>query len=94
MARDDAQRYARLLRAAESEARRRLRTTNALEREHEAIRRRTRVNHIFPNEASYLRLASAVTIDRNDEWAKRCYVVQAAPLTTTTPVRRPRRRAA
>ncbi|MBK7831247.1 MAG: transposase [Gemmatimonadetes bacterium] len=37
----------------EAEARRRLRTTNALEREHEEIRRRTRVIRIFPNEASY-----------------------------------------
>jgi transposase-like protein len=50
----------------EAEARRRLRTTNAAEREHEEIRRRTRVIRIFPNEASYLRLASALAADRND----------------------------
>jgi transposase-like protein len=58
----------------ESEARWHLRTTNALEREHEEIRRRTRVIRIFPNEASYLRLASALAADRNDGWAKRRYI--------------------
>lgn len=78
----------------ESEARRRLRTTNALEREHEEVRRRTRVIRIFPNEASYLRLVSALTIDRNDAWAKRRYVIPALPLTTAPPVKRTRRRAA
>lgn len=63
----------------EAEARRRLRTTNALEREHEEVRRRTRVIRIFPNEASFLRLASALAADRNDTWAKRRYVVPASP---------------
>lgn len=78
----------------EPEARRRLRTTNALEREHEEVRRRTRVIRIFPNEASYLRLVSALTIDRNDAWAKRRYVIPAAPLVPEVPVKRTRRRAA
>lgn len=78
----------------EPEARRRLRTTNALEREHEEVRRRTRVIRIFPNEASYLRLVSALTIDRNDAWAKRRYVIPAAPLAPTVTVKRTRRRAA
>lgn len=78
----------------EAEARRRLRTTNALEREHEEVRRRTRVIRIFPNEASYLRLVSALTIDRNDTWAKRRYVVPAASLPLTAPVKHKRRRAA
>ena len=78
----------------EPEARRRLRTTNALEREHEEVRRRTRVIRIFPNEASYLRLVSALTIDRNDAWAKRRYVIPAAPLAPEVSVKRARRRAA
>ena len=78
----------------EPEARRRLRTTNALEREHEEVRRRTRVIRIFPSESSYLRLVSALTIDRNDVWAKRRYLIPALPLATTHPVKRPRRRAA
>lgn len=78
----------------EPEARRRLRTTNALEREHEEVRRRTRVIRIFPSEASYLRLVSALTIDRNDVWAKRRYVIPAPPLAAAVPVKRTRRRAA
>merc|ERR1712023_102578 len=40
--------------------RRRLRTTNLVERLNEEIRRRTRVARLFPNEASCLRLVSAV----------------------------------
>ena len=63
----------------ESEARRRLRTTNAREREHEEIRRRTRVIRIFPNEPSFLRLATALAADRSDSWAKRRYIVPASP---------------
>ena len=62
-----------------------LRTTNALEREHVEARRRARVIRIFPNEASYFCLVSALTIDRNDAWAKRRYVIPAPPLATTIP---------
>lgn len=46
----------------------RLRTTNVLERLNEEIRRRTRVALIFPNEASLLRLASAVLIEISEDW--------------------------
>ena len=77
----------------EPEARRRLRTTNALEREHEEVRRRTRVIRIFPNEASYLRLVSALTIDRNDAWAKRRYVIPVTPVSSAIPMKRTRHRA-
>ena len=62
----------------EAERRRRLRPTNALEREHEEIRRRTRVIRIFPNEASCLRLAA----DRRDGRAKRRYIIPASPTIT------------
>ncbi|MFN4773408.1 MAG: transposase, partial [Gemmatimonas sp.] len=55
------------------------RTTNALEREHEEIRRRTNVIRLFPNEASYLRLATALAADRSDQWAKRRYIVPDSP---------------
>jgi putative transposase len=48
--------------------RKRVRTTNMLERYHSEVRRRTRVVRIFPNEASLLRLASAVGRDCSDEW--------------------------
>src|SRR5512135_1118958 len=57
------------------EERRRLRTTNSLEREHGEMRRRTNVVRIFPNEASLLRLASALAIQHNELWLERRYVV-------------------
>jgi transposase-like protein len=74
----------------EREAYRRLRTTNALEREHEEIRRRTRVIRIFPNQDSYLRLVTALAVDRNDTWTKRRYFIPTQPLPTTKPARRKR----
>lgn len=48
--------------------RRRLRTTNGLERVNEEIKRRTRVARLFPNEASLLRLVSAVLSEISEEW--------------------------
>ena len=48
--------------------RRRLRTTNGLERLNREIRRRTRVATLFPNEASCLRLVTAVVMEISDEW--------------------------
>lgn len=48
--------------------RRLLRTTNSLERLNREIRRRTRVVSIFPNEASCLRLVSAILMEISDEW--------------------------
>jgi transposase-like protein len=48
--------------------RKRLRTTNVLERLNEEIRRRTRVALLFPNEDSLLRLASAVLIEISEDW--------------------------
>ena len=46
----------------------RLRTTNSLERLNEEIQRRTRVARLFPNEASLLRLISAVVSEISDDW--------------------------
>ena len=63
----------------EPEARRRLKTTNAIEHDHAEVRRRPRVIRIFPNEASFERLASALAIERNEQWAARRYVIVAAP---------------
>jgi putative transposase len=52
-----------------TEARRkRLRTTNGLENLNLQVRRRTRVAGLFPNEASLLRLASAVLMEISEEW--------------------------
>jgi transposase-like protein len=51
-----------------SSHRRRLRTTNLVERLNEEIRRRTRVARLFPNEASCLRLISAVLMEIAEDW--------------------------
>jgi transposase-like protein len=48
--------------------RRLLRTTNGLERVNRELRRRSRVASIFPNEASCLRLMSAVLMETSDDW--------------------------
>jgi len=50
------------------EHRRRIRTTNGLEVVSREIRRRTRVVCIFPNEASCLRLISAVLMEFSETW--------------------------
>ena len=47
---------------------RRLRTPNALERVNMELKRRTRVAGLFPNEASLLRLVSALLAEYSDEW--------------------------
>jgi transposase-like protein len=48
--------------------RRRLRTTNGLERLNREIRRRTRVAVLFPNTASCLRLVTAIVMEISEEW--------------------------
>jgi putative transposase len=48
--------------------RRRLRTSNGLERLNREIRRRTPVVSIFPSEAACLRLVSALLMEISDEW--------------------------
>jgi len=48
--------------------RKRLRTTNLLERLNKEVKRRTRVATLFPHEASLLRLASAVLMEISEEW--------------------------
>jgi putative transposase len=48
--------------------RRRLRTSNMLERLNEEIKRRTRVAGLFPNDASALRLVSAVLMEISEDW--------------------------
>jgi hypothetical protein len=60
--------------------RRRLRTTNALERVNREIRRRTRVATLFPNEASLLRLVSALGAEISEEWETgRVYLAPEPP---------------
>ena len=57
--------------------RRKLRTTNLVERLNEEIRRRTRVAKLFPNEAACLRLVSAILMEISEDWqsAGKRYVV-------------------
>jgi transposase-like protein len=50
------------------EHRRFIRTTNNLERINREIKRRTRVVGVFPNEASCLRLISAILVELSEEW--------------------------
>lgn len=48
--------------------RRRLRSTNAVERLNEEIRRRERVIRIFPNTESALRLLGAILMEQDEQW--------------------------
>jgi len=48
--------------------RRRIRTTNGLERLNQEIKRRTRVVRIFPNPQACLRLVGALCIEQSEEW--------------------------
>jgi transposase-like protein len=48
--------------------RKRLRTTNMLERLNRELKRRTRVASLFPNSDSLLRLVTAILIETSEEW--------------------------
>jgi len=48
--------------------RRRIRTTNGLERFNQELKRRTRVVRIFPNRESCLRLVTALAVEQSEEW--------------------------
>ncbi len=57
----------------------RLRTVNGLERLNQELRRRTRVVGVFPNEASCLRLITALAMETSDDWeAGRTYLTLTA----------------
>ncbi|MGH7718258.1 MAG: IS256 family transposase [Steroidobacteraceae bacterium] len=58
----------------DSVAQHRLRSTNGIEHDHMAVRRRTSVIRVFPNEASFIRLASALAMERNEKWLSKRYV--------------------
>lgn len=54
--------------------RKKMRSTNMLERYNEEIKRRTRVVRIFPNEQSCIRLIAALAMEENEEWMARRYL--------------------
>ena len=61
--------------------RRRLRTSNACENLNRQVRRRTAVAGLFPNEASLLRLVSAILMEISEDWeTSKCYL--SLPKTT------------
>jgi putative transposase len=59
--------------------RRKIRTNNCLERLNRELKRRTRVASVFPNEASLLRLATALLMETDEEWqSEKRYLPKAA----------------
>ena len=50
------------------EHRRRLHSTNPLERLHKEVKRRTRVIGIFPNRDSLMRMVGTLLAEQDDEW--------------------------
>jgi putative transposase len=65
---------------------RRLKTSNALERTNREVKRRTRVASLFPNEASCLRLVTAVLQEIHEEWVVgKAYLTTPSELTTVKP---------
>ncbi len=69
------------------DVRRRLCSTNSLERHHEEVRRRTRVIRIFPHEASLLRLLTALAIEQNDHWRHQRWITTPCTIRTDLPLR-------
>jgi len=54
--------------------RKRMRTTNMLERQNQELKRRTRVVRVFPHEQSLLRLIAALLMETTQEWMARIYL--------------------
>jgi transposase-like protein len=73
---------------ARDDVRRKLRSTNGLERHHEEVRRRTTVVRIFPHEASLLRLLTALAMEQNDNWRRSRWLVDPTFILPEAPMRR------
>jgi len=54
--------------------RKRMRTTNMLERYNRELKRRTRVIGIFPNRWSCIRLVASMSMEKNEEWMEKRYL--------------------
>jgi putative transposase len=64
--------------------RKRMRSTNMLERVNQEIKRRTRVIRIFPNEQACARLVSTLMMELNQEWMERLYLRMDESITAST----------
>ena len=60
--------------ALPEEHRRRMKSTNMLERQNQELKRRTRVVRVFPHEQSCLRLVCGLLMETNQEWMDRLYL--------------------
>ncbi|WEG37019.1 transposase [Amygdalobacter nucleatus] len=54
--------------------RKKLRTSNMVERLNEEVKRRERVIRIFPNIGSIIRILGSILIDENEKWSQRKYL--------------------
>jgi transposase-like protein len=65
--------------------RKRMRTTNMLERQNQELKRRTRVVRVFPHAPSCLRLVSALLIETSQQWMERLYLRMEEEDANSTP---------
>jgi transposase-like protein len=66
--------------------RKRMRTTNLLERYNREVKRRTRVIGIFPNRESCIRLVSSMAMEQNEEWMEKRYLTMEEQETDSVPM--------
>lgn len=59
------------------EHRRKMKSTNMLERFNQELKRRSRVVRIFPNDESCLRILTSLCMDQSEEWSGRRYLDMA-----------------
>ncbi len=67
-----------------SSHRKKMRTTNLLERQNQELKRRTRVVRVFPHEQSCLRLVTALLMETNQEWMEQPYLDMGEGTTTVS----------
>ena len=65
--------------------RKRMRTTNMLERQNQELKRRTRVVRVFPQAPSCLRLVAALLIETSQQWMERLYLRMEEEAAEQTP---------
>lgn len=66
--------------------RKRMRTTNMLERYNLELKRRTRVVGIFPNRWSCIRLVASMAMEKNEEWMEKRYLTMDEQETDSAPM--------